>query len=485
MPKIIEGVSAVECFFRDRADKQALTRVSDRDDALVIEKRVQAPITSGKPNRPSVDEVKRLVLARGLEWKDEHAERTINVWASDERVDRDGDIVRQDWNFDNFDKNPLVLFGHEWHMPPIGTVLQHEILHRNDTKDADFEGPALKLTELFATKDVWEWADTVFRLVDSGFMRSGSVGFFPGRVIVPETDEERAELGLGSFGAVLEENELIEHSIVSVPANPGAHQVLAAVKAAGRLEARDLQVIRELKRRDMLMRTADPALWKRVDSALTLLWKTLFPRAEIKPHKDIECPLDPEGVKMPGCCGRGYRFDKDAGEPIALDLVLKPFPNEHACRVRDPGDFQDDSFRRISEEDEEGRQLDIIIGRLTGETTTTTQAFRYPIDDWTEDAANAHCDDNDGILFEPAEPEEEESADDMKALHARMDEFGTKLSEVAQAVEDIREGLEESGRLVDLPGDGNEPESALAEILAIDQNALDKARRAAETVTQS
>jgi ATP-dependent protease ClpP protease subunit len=78
-----------------------------------------------------------------------------------------------------------------------------------------------------------------------------------------------------------------------------------------------------------------------------------------------------------------------------------PFPNEHACRVRDPKDFQKGSFRRISR-NSDGKTLDIIIGRLKGKTTTTTQAFRYPKDEWTESQARKHCNDHDGKLFEPA-----------------------------------------------------------------------------------
>lgn len=73
-----------------------------------------------------------------------------------------------------------------------------------------------------------------------------------------------------------------------------------------------------------------------------------------------------------------------------------PYPNEHACRLRPPSDFKEDSFRRI----EQGK-LHIIIGRLKGEDTTTTQAYRYPKDDWDTDEARKHCKEHDGS-FEAA-----------------------------------------------------------------------------------
>ena len=73
-----------------------------------------------------------------------------------------------------------------------------------------------------------------------------------------------------------------------------------------------------------------------------------------------------------------------------------PYPNEHACRIRPPGEFQPKSFRRIK-----SGKLHIIIGRLKGSTKTTTQTFRYPTDDWTVSEARAHCKEHDGT-FEPA-----------------------------------------------------------------------------------
>jgi hypothetical protein len=49
-----------------------------------------------------------------------------------------------------------------------------------------------------------------------------------------------------------------------------------------------------------------------------------------------------------------------------------PYPNEHACRVLNPGSFEAGSFRRKSVTS----GVDIIIGRLKGQTTTRTQAYR-------------------------------------------------------------------------------------------------------------
>lgn len=79
-----------------------------------------------------------------------------------------------------------------------------------------------------------------------------------------------------------------------------------------------------------------------------------------------------------------------------------PFPSEHACRLRDPGAFENDSFRRIKQ-----GKLSIIIGRLRGKTTTTAQTYRYPKEDWTEAAARAHCKEAGGS-FEAASNQAQE-----------------------------------------------------------------------------
>ena len=79
-----------------------------------------------------------------------------------------------------------------------------------------------------------------------------------------------------------------------------------------------------------------------------------------------------------------------------------PYPSEHSCRIRQPGEFEQKSFRRIKQ----GKLL-IIIGRLKGKTTTTTQAFRYPKDDWSEAEARKHCKEQDGS-FEPASSQAQE-----------------------------------------------------------------------------
>lgn len=78
-----------------------------------------------------------------------------------------------------------------------------------------------------------------------------------------------------------------------------------------------------------------------------------------------------------------------------------PYPTEHACRIKSPGSFQDGSFRRMNKSSN-GKTFSLIIGRLKGQTSTTTQALRYPKTSWSAGEARGHCKEHGGILFEPA-----------------------------------------------------------------------------------
>lgn len=82
-----------------------------------------------------------------------------------------------------------------------------------------------------------------------------------------------------------------------------------------------------------------------------------------------------------------------------------PYPNEHACRLKDPDDFQKGSFSRTKRK-HEGKEYGVIIGKLKGETKTTEQAYRYNKKTWTASEAKKHCKDHDGTFEKASESEE-------------------------------------------------------------------------------
>ena len=91
-------------------------------------------------------------------------------------------------------------------------------------------------------------------------------------------------------------------------------------------------------------------------------------------------------------------------------IESRPFPSEHSCRLRDPGDFKDGSFRR-TDRDHNGKKYSCIMGKLKGEDSMTEQAYRYKKDTWKASDARKHCQDHDGNFEAAAESKAEESQD--------------------------------------------------------------------------
>jgi hypothetical protein len=77
----------------------------------------------------------------------------------------------------------------------------------------------------------------------------------------------------------------------------------------------------------------------------------------------------------------------------------KPYPNEHACRLNDPGKY-DRFARKNNAMKHDGKRIDVIYGIKKG-GATEMQAMRYPKDVWDAADARSHCKDHDGS-FEAA-----------------------------------------------------------------------------------
>lgn len=82
-----------------------------------------------------------------------------------------------------------------------------------------------------------------------------------------------------------------------------------------------------------------------------------------------------------------------------------PISGWHACRVRDPGDFQDGSFRTMTRK-HDGKEYQVIVAKLKGESAMTEQAYRYAMETWTGAAARAHCSSHDGRFEAGTEPKD-------------------------------------------------------------------------------
>ena len=133
--------------------------------------------------------------------------RTATFIFSDESVDRYGDTISaRGWSLDNYLKNSVALWGHD-----SGTV--KNVMGRS--KNVRVEGTRLIGDIEFMPADVNPDADAVFKMVKAGFLKTVSVGFAP---IKWEPTKDKSRPG----GIDFKEQELLEVSIVPLPANPNA-----------------------------------------------------------------------------------------------------------------------------------------------------------------------------------------------------------------------------------------------------------------------
>lgn len=152
---------------------------------------------------------------------DEEARKATFVISTDEK-DRTGEVVEQSWDLENYKKNPIVLFGHDASKPGYVLGKATEIV-----SDKDGDKNITLGTVQFAEEGTSEDADTVWKLVKQGILRTVSVGFIP-HTFKKLADDDGTD--------VLADNELLEFSIVPIPANPSA---VALALGDGSIEEKD------------------------------------------------------------------------------------------------------------------------------------------------------------------------------------------------------------------------------------------------------
>ena len=90
----------------------------------------------------------------------------------------------------------------------------------------------------------------------------------------------------------------------------------------------------------------------------------------------------------------------------------KPYPNFHACRMREPDEFNE---FRTGDSTIGDKPVKVLYGREMETGDWAIASYRFPADDWTETEARAFCTDHDGIKFEPATGDDDSDATDEAA----------------------------------------------------------------------
>lgn len=140
-------------------------------------------------------------------------DRTIRFVFSDATVDHSNDSIDpKGWDLSIFKRNPVALFAHMSWEPPIGRA--SNVAVQSDKLVGDIE---------FATAEVYEFADTIYRLVKGKFLKAVSVGFMPKQWAF-SNDKNRPN------GIDFKKQQLLEISCCPLPANPSA---LVEARTAG------------------------------------------------------------------------------------------------------------------------------------------------------------------------------------------------------------------------------------------------------------
>lgn len=219
----------------------------------------------------------------------------IKGYASTPTRDRYDDVVEpeafRDSIMKEYRKNPIILFQHNPERP-IGTATFMNI-----------EGRGLYIEALIVDKEIEE-------KIQAGILRAFSIGYIPLEMEFRDEDDkildpDKDNIWRQGVHRIIKKVDLVENSIVSVPANP--------------------------------------------DALFTL-------------EKSVKT------------------FFKEMKETNFETKIWEETDNEIRYRIKNPDDFEDDSFRRIIIAKDKPRVF-AIIGKLKGETTTTMQSLRFPKDD--------------------------------------------------------------------------------------------------------
>lgn len=170
--------------------------------------------------------------------------RTITFIGSNEKEDRDGDTISLDgWVIDNYMKNPVVHYGHDWGAVPIARTKR--IWKDKNLRALMFEIEFPTIEEISSNPDTpSEHAlrvDAIYNMAKLGYINAVSVGF---RGL--EREAIYAEGSNQILGWYFTKQELMELSLVDIPANPDALAVMRSLKESGGAQKQTLDYIEKM-----------------------------------------------------------------------------------------------------------------------------------------------------------------------------------------------------------------------------------------------
>jgi|TARA_Y100000310_G_scaffold78987_1_gene75645 HK97 family phage prohead protease len=211
--------------------------------------------------------------------------------ASDETKDRHGEVIPiASWDLKNFNKAPRLLVDHDHRVEKIVGKASNMRIEKSDKPQLVFDAIFHEITEL--SREVKE-------MVVNGFLDTVSVGFIPHE---PEGDGD------------ISMNELVEVSLVTVPANPNAGQIKSLMEKEEKSETKK-----------QIEKFVAPACDKSAQMTITSI-------KEVKGEYEVVCMLNGEEkiythVLIPG---------QDINGESVAKIVDKP-AEKHVATQQDKG----------------------------------------------------------------------------------------------------------------------------------------------------
>lgn len=147
-----------------------------------------------------MDKKQKLAYAKSVDAEKKTVTAYVSTYEWDRTLEK---FAPGSWDLTNYKKNPVVLWGHDGKLPPIGRAV--------DIKE---DANGLSAVTEFDTKS--DLGEQIFGLYERGFLNAFSVGFIPKNQTLELVPEQNTK------GTVWTDAELLEYSAVSIPANPGA-----------------------------------------------------------------------------------------------------------------------------------------------------------------------------------------------------------------------------------------------------------------------
>ena len=223
-------------------------------------------------------------------------ERSVVAYITTDHVDRDKEVVvPKGIDFEAFRKNPVVLWAHDYALPPIGKNLWIK-----------FDDFGIRAKTQFADT---ERGREVFSLYQAGFLNAFSIGFLPDfkQCSEPTEEEVRARPDWAGARCILRKIELVEYSAVPVPCNREA--LVRAIKAKGLMLSDDFR-----KELDLVETPTPPAIEPPPPAPVE---KTEQPVSERLAFRAMRRSLDRALMQLTS----GDDFQKQIGELVAKQAL--------------------------------------------------------------------------------------------------------------------------------------------------------------------